>query len=279
MRAREYDPKLGRFTSRDAVLGNVKTPNSLNAYGFANQNCYLYTDPKGEFTMIELNMTTSMENYFQAFKAAAINEAKRRLKESLINALTSQVTKPILNLLPGGDFDKLGAGFKGATFGEIISKGFCSLLGAGELPEGITLEAGVSENGEPRDNGLDCESMLRGDLPSLRPGTRRPDFIIGPRPHGHAGNHPMTYLIGEVKYRPITLYSDYVLNRKNKAGQFDAIRFYSAKHTFSHIAVFITLKRDPTLYNQLRATLGAKCAQAGCIGVLVTDLHVRKGRR
>jgi hypothetical protein len=146
------------------------------------------------------------------------------------------------------------------------------------LPEGLNFEVGVSEQGEPQDDGLSCESIARGEFPSIAKGVRRPDFIIGPKPHGRPGSHPNTYLVAEMKYRPITFYSSYVLNRDDRAGQLDAIRHYASKHTHSYTALFITLKRDPALYPQLKVTIGRKCAEAGCIGLLITDLHVR-GRR
>jgi RHS repeat-associated protein len=47
MRARWYDPTSGRFMSRDAALGEVHSPGSLNAFGYAGASPTMRTDPSG----------------------------------------------------------------------------------------------------------------------------------------------------------------------------------------------------------------------------------------
>jgi RHS repeat-associated protein len=44
--AREYDPDTGRFLSADPVF-DIHTPQSWNAYGYANSNPTTYSDPSG----------------------------------------------------------------------------------------------------------------------------------------------------------------------------------------------------------------------------------------
>lgn len=47
MQQRYYDPDIGRFLSRDPVTANPNTGANLNAYWYANNNPYRFTDPDG----------------------------------------------------------------------------------------------------------------------------------------------------------------------------------------------------------------------------------------
>jgi len=49
LRARQYDPDLGRFVSADPVLGSLAVPQTLNRYAYVVNNPLKYTDPSGEF--------------------------------------------------------------------------------------------------------------------------------------------------------------------------------------------------------------------------------------
>src|SRR5688572_16067842 len=49
LRARQYDPSTGRFTSLDPVLGAFSMPQTLNRYPYVVNNPTTYTDPTGEF--------------------------------------------------------------------------------------------------------------------------------------------------------------------------------------------------------------------------------------
>lgn len=47
MQQRYYDPGIGRFLSRDPVTANANTGANFNAYWYANNNPYTFTDPDG----------------------------------------------------------------------------------------------------------------------------------------------------------------------------------------------------------------------------------------
>ncbi len=49
LRARAYDPALGRFTSRDAFGGLGLAPQTANRYSYALNGPYRYADPSGRF--------------------------------------------------------------------------------------------------------------------------------------------------------------------------------------------------------------------------------------
>jgi len=48
LRARYYDPSVGRFLSQDPILGSLFVPQSLNRYAYVVNNPLKYTDPTGE---------------------------------------------------------------------------------------------------------------------------------------------------------------------------------------------------------------------------------------
>jgi len=48
LRARYYDPVLGRFISRDPVAGKLTNPQSQNPYAYALNNPNSYADPSGQ---------------------------------------------------------------------------------------------------------------------------------------------------------------------------------------------------------------------------------------
>jgi RHS repeat-associated protein len=49
MRARQYDPRIGRFTARDPVFGNFQEPLTLHVYLYCLNDPVNNADPSGEF--------------------------------------------------------------------------------------------------------------------------------------------------------------------------------------------------------------------------------------
>lgn len=54
LRARWYDPGVGRFVSHDPIRGLLGEPLSLNPYLFANANPLVYSDPSGELSSLAI---------------------------------------------------------------------------------------------------------------------------------------------------------------------------------------------------------------------------------
>jgi RHS repeat-associated protein len=48
LRARQYDPDVGRFVSADPVLGSLSRPQTLNRYTYVSNNPLTHTDPSGQ---------------------------------------------------------------------------------------------------------------------------------------------------------------------------------------------------------------------------------------
>jgi|GEM_PF-2303056 len=51
LRARYYDPSMGRFVSEDSYEGKINQPLSLNLYTYCYNNPIIYTDPSGNFAI------------------------------------------------------------------------------------------------------------------------------------------------------------------------------------------------------------------------------------
>ena len=72
LRARYYDPALGRFMSRDPVWGIVDVPATMNRYAYAVNNPVVYLDADGEFVIaavaiviIGVGIYTGLEEFAQ----------------------------------------------------------------------------------------------------------------------------------------------------------------------------------------------------------------------
>lgn len=55
LRARYYDPTIGRFISKDSVEGNINNPLSLNLYTYCANNPFKYCDPSGHEWVVDDN--------------------------------------------------------------------------------------------------------------------------------------------------------------------------------------------------------------------------------
>jgi RHS repeat-associated protein len=53
LRARYYDPNIGRFIGTDPVEGSLTSPVSQHRYLYGNDNPIVYSDPSGEFSISE----------------------------------------------------------------------------------------------------------------------------------------------------------------------------------------------------------------------------------
>ena len=69
LRARWYDPKVGRFVSADPFEGKQRNPRSLNRYVYAHSDPVHGKDPSGRFTMMDSSAASSA---FAALAATSI---------------------------------------------------------------------------------------------------------------------------------------------------------------------------------------------------------------
>jgi len=243
MRARDYDTRTGRFLSRDPLEGSFRVPETQHPYNYANDNPYIYSDPSGQFTIIEINISTAIESSLQGFKTYAINRAKSYITDKIVDSFSRVAVRTISAIFPGvGDLIEAISGegdaiTKGITLEQHVLNRFCGVVNdkAGNIMRYVYLYPGIRpETGDAEFSGIHCP--LAG-VPKLE-GLVYPDFVIGEDdPRGRGRN---SWFIGDVKLSGNSLYNQYVVEgKRNKFSQFQGIVNYAAEHTHTRMAVFM----------------------------------------
>lgn len=93
LRARWYDPSVGRFISADPFEGRQAEPRSLNRYVYAHSDPVHGTDPSGEMTLGETNATANVQGTLTTVGQ---------------QSLQTQIRKVMLGNPKQGDFGILG---------------------------------------------------------------------------------------------------------------------------------------------------------------------------
>jgi RHS repeat-associated protein len=98
LRARYYDPTLGRFISRDAYAGNLSDPMSQHKYQYAHANPVVNTDPSGYFTMKEILGALKISSILGAGSGAIIGGIADGWKGAAQGSVFGAIAGPIMTL-------------------------------------------------------------------------------------------------------------------------------------------------------------------------------------
>ena len=79
LRARDYDPKIGRFMNRDNFEGNQRLALSLNPYLYANADPVNGVDPSGYHTLLDTSLTADI-----AMPAPPVILGSRAIEQALL---------------------------------------------------------------------------------------------------------------------------------------------------------------------------------------------------
>ncbi|MCI9128550.1 MAG: hypothetical protein HFG28_15565 [Eubacterium sp.] len=146
LRARYYNPKSGRFISRDSFAGRRTDPLSLNLYTYCGNNPIYYIDPNGHSYAELLDGTKMSIN--GAWDAKVFNEIKSGKQDSKVNNKKSptgisekgieflkqyESFEPQAYLLEGEDYYTIG-------YGHQIYEGGTSVVINGEAYDTLTEE-------------------------------------------------------------------------------------------------------------------------------------------
>ena len=257
LRARDYDTRTGRFLSRDPDEGEFEQPETLNPYGYALLNPFVYSDPSGKETLIELNVVPLLQSSIQALKQVAVNEAKNYIKNKVFDAFINVALKQLASLSPevGALLDSLGAKDleeAGREFEKRVLKAVCKIDAVKDV---LYIEPSVAADGTPARDGLNCaqkhgKKKLKG---WSKRGAARPDFILSQIPPTElAGKQAI--VVGDIKLNANRLYINYVARGKTK--QLDAIANFANRFTETQSAVFISVLRgNEGNFQRLKRTL------------------------
>ncbi|ASA20281.1 hypothetical protein B9T62_05390 [Paenibacillus donghaensis] len=106
LRARYYDPSMGRFLNEDTVEGQITNPLSLNLYTYVGNNPLIYVDPSG-------NVWKWVGDGWKMVKSAAVAVANFMVVDDIRtiidpNASTFDKSLAIAGFIPVGKFIKGG---------------------------------------------------------------------------------------------------------------------------------------------------------------------------
>ncbi len=110
LRARNYDPATGTFTSRDTYLGDQLNPVTRNRYTYANNNPVMYQDPSGHAGILKWALD-GIKKGFDLFKNAGKSSSKPK-------------SSPVKPASSGGSSSKGGSSSRSSSGSSSSSSGW-----------------------------------------------------------------------------------------------------------------------------------------------------------
>ncbi|GAA5097132.1 RHS repeat-associated core domain-containing protein [Wohlfahrtiimonas larvae] len=110
-RARHYDPKIGRFISRDSFEGMKTTPISLNPYLYAHADPVNMSDPTGHFGLMDINISQGIQSTLNYMARDYLHDyIFGKIFEGTMDqpGLSDIFTMMLLKVLVNNDYDDKG---------------------------------------------------------------------------------------------------------------------------------------------------------------------------
>ena len=149
LRARYYDPTIGRFISEDSVRGEDKDPLSLNLYTYCANNPIIYVDPSGDTyqDLLQGMVSTLDQNIMNGFGGWLISKIvgfkPNYTYESAYDYYLGRMIGDSISIVYGAGMSIVGIG---SILGSIVSGGAITVGTGGLLTAGgVTIStAGVA---------------------------------------------------------------------------------------------------------------------------------------
>ena len=93
LRARDYDPLIGRFTTRDTFPGDATVPLSMNSYLYVHANPVNFVDPTGRFALIDTLVSLVVENALESVDVLVKNQVRLHVKKQAQKSLVKRIGK------------------------------------------------------------------------------------------------------------------------------------------------------------------------------------------
>jgi RHS repeat-associated protein len=257
-RAREYDSRMGRFTSRDPDEAEALKPETRHLYAFGNSNPCLFSDPSGTESLIEINIVSLIQNSLQTMRQVGVSYAKQRVQSAIFDAFVNVASAQLGQLSP--EFNAVLKVLRASSIEEAAQKLEKKILGqlckVPAVRDVLYIEPSINGKGDAVHNGLNCKHHTGKSSPEsfFKRGKGRPDFVLSEtQPTDIQGRSAI--VVGEIKVSGNRFYKNYV-QPGGKKKQLDAICNFASKHVVTDTAVFLTVwKGDKGNWKILRKEL------------------------
>ena len=275
---RDYDPRTGRFLTRDPLGINTSQPESMHPYLFASGNPQLFRDPSGLFSVMSVNISLSANSILSTLRSLVLNQVRENLRDELQQAIGDIVVNALISVLP---FNAPTAGFHVEKAGSMIvgkeqniwmraeqglMSGVCYILNHSPW---IAFEVGVRETtGRIESDGLSCPADRRDNV-YRRGGFRYPDFYISSSTVPSDNRNGL--LLGEVKVGVRAAYHDWIDPKPGRDGrpeQLEAFAKHARRFITPPIMVVVTYNDGPAIQKKSIASAMANKFVAGFIVVI-----------
>lgn len=268
-RARYYDPEVGRFISRDPVDIIETEPESSNPYQFVYNNPLIYSDPTGQYSISEINVSRVMQDILNSIRAEVVDTIKQEAinkAQGIAGKLVGQFIGKVTPYTPayGSVLDEAlaaarsGQGGAGDYAGELVEEfvmdvGVCPILEAGGLSRYLWREPIITRGGKPTHSGYQCHED-DGPPHKSRP---QPDFVISAFPPKklQTGFSPRKgWLIGDIKFQTKTI-DKFIRGNKD---QWQAVYNFAKHRQYAPTALYITFFGDQVQAKKIESAGASK---------------------
>jgi RHS repeat-associated protein len=249
MRARDYDAETGLFLSRDPVDVQEQSVEAFNPYQFAFNNPLVYSDPTGEFTLNEIQISNQIQNILNTIRYEATTQIKQELYNQA-KGIVGNILQGFLNkYLPPynffNDYTKILKDPQGGgdVLEDLVKDAVCALLKGNSAINNIYLGPDITEQGKAIRDGKNCQGQFLSPNIAKPKGVPDPDFVISkPKPTDAYQAQERSWLVGDFKLS-VSLVKDSVDPNKpdaKKQKQWKAIKNYALKSQYIPLANYVT---------------------------------------
>ena len=250
VRARMYDPTVGRFTSKDPIEPPMQTPEAWNPYAANLNNPFVYRDATGLFSISEVQVGQIAQNVLNNIARQSYRAVFDIIKDEALGGIANALGQVLGTVISSSPVD-IGFGKSlsdaGNIFEDILTDKVCEFVPDEGGTEYLWLSVPIDQaTGETRGDGVTCATRPsptnRNRTKILRPtpyrGRSFPDFLISQYKPSDVRGRKKSWLIGDIK-----LSSSGTGRGRRGRRQLKAMARHAVKFSVSKSVLYITLRR------------------------------------